>query len=849
MENYGELVYAHPPKGKILIRKLENISKKLNNCQNAVVFNTTCIKENLLPSFTNLRLHDRAVQQKRFTQDFRRKLVEEEISNKKSQITQLQEELSDFQDQYEDLVMDNDLQQRTLSALDNIITNHYQVGKTRILKKLSRLYGGPLAIPEPSDCFINLSSETLTESQIEFLNLGINCHLIPKYHQANKKVELAVLFEDLCKLQKEKKININPDLQEQLQNESTKSRHHDASQLLSPRLKEAAKQLREKEDIIIRKADKSSSFVILDKEVYLHKCREILQDHSKFKQISRNPVESLKKKLNNLISVANAEVGGTKFDKLIGDFQPGYFYGNVKTHKDGNPLRPIISQIPTPSYRVAKRLHDIISPYIPSTYSLRSTEEFIDILRVNKPNGFMASLDAESLFTNVPVQRTINIILDYVYQHSELPPPSIPKSVMKEMLTICTTEVPFRCPEGKLYVQQDGIAMGSPLGVLFAQAFMSAVEDLAFQDGDVIPNLYCRYIDDIFVCSQSEERLDKLRSSLQEISSLKFSVELNVNGTLPFLDVLVDSTADSFATSVYRKPTNNDKCMNGNSECSDSYKKGVIRAYIKRAIKVCSSWHTLHKELEHVRQMLVDNGYSNTDFDLLTNKILEEFRSSHRPHKPNHINIFYNNTFTNSYKKDEKAIRDIINRNCQPTNEDSEIRLIIYYRNPRTSSLIMKNNLSRRSDTTSRANVVYEYHCSSEDCAPRNSIYIGHTRCSLSRRLTMHQQEGAIKQHHRQHHGQELDRETLVNSTKIIGYSRDPRRLQLLEAIYIREKAPSINIQSNMVSSIPLFNSSIRKDPQHRTLRPPPPPPPPTPPPRTIELRRSVRLQCRNIDS
>ncbi|XP_076067688.1 uncharacterized protein LOC143040482 [Oratosquilla oratoria] len=223
---------------------------------------------------------------------------------------------------------------------------------------------------------------------------------MPKYNQTNKKVELAILYEDLCKLEKEGKIHINPDLQVQLQNESTKSRHHrNSSHLLPPRLREAAKQLRENENIIVRKADKSSCFVILDKDIYLQKCSDILKDRTKFKRISGNPVENLKKKLNKLISVVNAETGGIKFAKVIGVFQP---YGNVKTHKEENPLRPIISQIPTPSYHVDKRLHDIISPYIPRTYFLRSTEEFIDILRVNKTDGILASLDAQNLFTEIP---------------------------------------------------------------------------------------------------------------------------------------------------------------------------------------------------------------------------------------------------------------------------------------------------------------------------------------------------------------------------------------------------------------------------------------------------------------
>ena len=858
MEEFGKLVFAHPPEARTLVRKIENISKKINNCDIAVVFNTMCIKENLLPKYTNIRLHDRAVQQKTFTNDFRKKLVEEQSQLKKTQAKALRAVLAETILLYEEFTVDHDLKQRTLTALNSIAASHLQVGQTRIMKKLSRLYDGPLAIPKPQDSFINLSSVVLTDAQVEFLNLGINCHLTPKFSLVNKKTHIALLFDSLCSLEREGKISIDPNLQEQLQAESTKIRHRPTTGLLSPRLREAAQQLRDNENIIIRRADKAMTYVILDRATYLSKCSDILQDTSKFVQISRNPTASLKSKVNSLLSVVNAVSGDLKFDYIQGDYAPGYFYGNVKTHKPGFPLRPIISQTPTPTYSLAKRLNRIISPYIPSTHSLRSTDEFIDILRSKKPAGFMASLDAESLFTNVPVVRTVDIILGFVYHHSELPPPKMPKGIMKELLLACTTEAPFRCPEGKLYVQKDGIAMGSPLGVLFAQAFMAYVENEALNNQSVKPLLYCRYIDDIFVCVDNLHLLEELRYSLQSISGLNFSVELNSNNTLPFLDVLVEAAHDDFVTSVYRKPTNVGNCMNGEGECSDTYKKGVIKAYVRRAISVCSSWHLLHAELQHLRQMLVNNGYSNTEFDKVTNDLLDRLVSRQTPHQTNDILVFYQNTYTNSYRLDEKCIKNIISKNCKPLNNLDVLKVIIVYKNPCSNSLVMKNNMSASPNAMSKTNVVYEYLCNSGDCASRNSTYIGHTTCSLSRRLTLHLQRGAIHNHHQQYHHSKLDRSTIVNNTRIISQANDVRKLKMLEAVFIRDKAPVINIQSNMVSAIPLFNNSTRHrriarvqdligNPSPTTPLPHTRTPPPTPQshaaPNLPDVRRSQRVR------
>ena len=78
----------------------------------------------------------------------------------------------------------------------------------------------------------------------------------------------------------------------------------------------------------------------------------------------------------------------------------------------------------------------------------------------------MASLDVESLYTNVPVLETIDIILNKVYQNENLPPPEIPRSCLKSLLSICTTESPFKHIDGTLYTQVDGLAMGSPLSCI-----------------------------------------------------------------------------------------------------------------------------------------------------------------------------------------------------------------------------------------------------------------------------------------------------------------------------------------------------------------------------------------------
>ena len=112
-------------------------------------------------------------------------------------------------------------------------------------------------------------------------------------------------------------------------------------------------------NIIVRKADKSNSFVIMNKSDYNEKIDKILSDETKFKKISHDPIVNLKKKLNLLIDNVNAAQGPHHMQKLVGHFKPGYIYGTAKIHKNINdpPLRPIISNIGSPTYSVAQQLN------------------------------------------------------------------------------------------------------------------------------------------------------------------------------------------------------------------------------------------------------------------------------------------------------------------------------------------------------------------------------------------------------------------------------------------------------------------------------------------------------------
>lgn len=107
----------------------------------------------------------------------------------------------------------------------------------------------------------------------------------------------------------------------------------------------------------------------------------------------------------------------------------------------------------------------------------------------------MVSLDIESLFTNAPVAETIDIILSKLFPQDSDTFHGFTRSEFSSMLKLAVDDSYFSF-DNKLYKQTDGMAMGSPLGPLFANIFLSHHESAWLRDSPIKPLMYRRYVDD-----------------------------------------------------------------------------------------------------------------------------------------------------------------------------------------------------------------------------------------------------------------------------------------------------------------------------------------------------------------
>ena len=91
-------------------------------------------------------------------------------------------------------------------------------------------------------------------------------------------------------------------------------------------------------------------------------------------------------------------------------------------------------------------------------------------------NYEMVWFDVKSIFTSVPLELTIDIIIKRIDEKDEITS-VFTKNEMKKLLTICTRNVHFSF-NNDIYIWIDVVAMGSPLDPVLPNIFMVELESV-----------------------------------------------------------------------------------------------------------------------------------------------------------------------------------------------------------------------------------------------------------------------------------------------------------------------------------------------------------------------------------
>ena len=91
--------------------------------------------------------------------------------------------------------------------------------------------------------------------------------------------------------------------------------------------------------------------------------------------------------------------------------------------------------------------------------------------------------------------------------------------------------------------------------------------------------------------------------------NVKFTSEIEENGSLSFLDITITLENKKFVTSVYRKPTFSSAFINFESFIPEMHKRGLFETFFHKSFRLCSSYEDFHQEIKITKSIFKHNNY------------------------------------------------------------------------------------------------------------------------------------------------------------------------------------------------------------------------------------------------
>ncbi len=186
--------------------------------------------------------------------------------------------------------------------------------------------------------------------------------------------------------------------------------HSPLRQNLTKSERRAMRDLSKNPNIVIKKADKGSAVVIMDRDDYINEGMSQLNNTKFYRKVDHDLTPENNALLNEkLVAYKNAgEISDKTLEYLRNDMpRTSKFYMLPKIHKNLKkpPGRPIVSANESPTEKISEFVDFFLQPLLPKLRSyVQDTTHLINILRqlANLPKGTrLVVADVTSLYTNI----------------------------------------------------------------------------------------------------------------------------------------------------------------------------------------------------------------------------------------------------------------------------------------------------------------------------------------------------------------------------------------------------------------------------------------------------------------
>lgn len=577
-------------------------------------------------------------------------------------------------------------------------------------------------------------------------------------------------------------------------------------------------------ELLVASTDKGKSTVVMLKTDYDNKIQQLLNDHDTYITLQCNPIKTLQAKNNKLIHqllILKLIENRDRFSLLTHNSTNPKMYALMKTHKPDIPARPVVACVDTPTSAMSSMLSDILKQLLDDDiYNIKNSITLKQKLSnvTIESTEIMVSFDIVSLFTNIPVNLAIEIINEQWEKLSKIT--KFPKSLFFEMLKFCLIDGNYFVYKDVAYRQIFGMPMGNPLSTIIADIVTQRLLNTILAKLMYVPKVFVKYVDDIFAIIP-KNAISETQNLLNSFHSrLKFTVEVENDSMIPYLDVKIIRNPDgTISTDWYQKCISSNRILNYYSQHPHSQKLNTASNFVSRVLSLSSEkFHKKNKLL--ITTILTENNYPYAD----TQRYIHSYYRKRNNIGENNDDITEKQYKGVTYIKGvSEKIEKVIKHYCPQTQTA--------YR----SSNCIKNIFTKLKDkvpSNEQKNVIYRIPCQGniENGSTCELAYIGQTKQYIGKRIDNHKYDLSKKIHNTNvastalmDHCKETGHTPNFDNVSILDRAQHYGRRLTKEALHIQtEKSMNHKRDSDKISSIycSVINNIQQNNKRQRTKSP-----------------------------
>ena len=301
-----------------------------------------------------------------------------------------------------------------------------------------------------------------------------------------------------------------------------------------------------------------------------------------------------------------------------------------------------------------------------------------------------------------------------------------------------------------------------------------------------MPEFYKCFVDDSCSLMPSTDAATDFLVTLNELHpSIRFTMEIAVDGKLPFLEMLLRKSGTVLTTEVYRKPTDSGLLLHFRSHIDNRYKDGLVRTMIDRAAKLSPTKQAFVQECDELRSTFQALQYPDSKFENIMKRFENGYLLCNQP-------------------------------NCKsPSESENQVfRILLPYKDQKSADTVRRQLLQLSAKIHQYIQPVFTSKKIGDSLGVRESkpaivnqqCVVYHFKCGYSVMRTMCQRieehrraSSSIAKHLTTVHRDDVELSNL--NFEILRKCRNKFECLLFEMFYIREIKPSLNVQSDSISA------------------------------------------------